>query len=116
DRGPGGGVAGVGDGHIAGEAADDLLVEDLGDQTHAAVRARDALDVHGHDPGRLLAAVLQAIEAEVRESGRFREPRNADDAAHPSLPSDAGLLRNIPRAAPRQGWRSHRHAISPGMR
>ena len=46
------------------------LVEDLGDEAHVLVDD-DAVAVADRDPGRLLAAVLERVQAEVRELGDF---------------------------------------------
>ena len=59
-----------------------LLVEDLGDEAEVA-QGRDVAALAGRDPGRLLAAVLERVEAEVGEprdvvSGRV-------DAEHAAL-------------------------------
>ena len=78
----GGGVAGVADRDVAGEPARIGVVEVLGDEPHAAVRAGVALPVHRHDPGALLPPVLQGVEAEVGEPGRVGDAGDADDAAH----------------------------------
>ena len=64
----GGRVADVADRHVALERLQLLLVEDLGDQARVAHR-RDVAALAGGDPGRLLAAVLQRVEAEVGEAG-----------------------------------------------
>ena len=63
-----------------GSAFERAFVEGLGDVPH---RARDAhlLAVGGGDAGALLAAMLQRIEAEIRQVGRFGMPEDAKDAA-----------------------------------
>jgi hypothetical protein len=65
--GSGGGVARVADRDLAGEPAELLLAEDLRDEAHVA-KSGDAALVGDRDPGRLLAAVLQGEEPEVREA------------------------------------------------
>ncbi len=77
-------VAGVADGGGALGALEHALGEDVGHQAHAAVRAGDAGLVHRDDAGRLLAAVLQRVQAQIREPRRVRMVRNADNAAHRS--------------------------------
>ena len=57
------------DGEVAGERAQRLLVEDLRDEAQVALGHDVPADVGGRDAGRLLAAVLQCEEREVRESG-----------------------------------------------
>ena len=63
-----------------GSAASVSLVERVG---HVAHRARDAhlLAVGGGDAGALLAAVLERVEAEIREVGGFGMAEDAEDAA-----------------------------------
>ena len=81
-RRAGGGVARVADRHLAGEAAELLLAEDLGDEAHVAKSGDTAL-VRDRDPGRLLAAVLQREEPEVREARDVAVGSvDAEDAAH----------------------------------
>ena len=70
----GGRVAGVPYRHVARQARHHLLAEDVGDEAHAAVRARRARAVHGDDARRLLAAVLQAVQAEVDLADRVGNP------------------------------------------
>ena len=64
--GAGRGVARVADGEVALERGQRGLVEDLGDQAHVLVD-QDLAAVADRDAGRLLAAVLQGVEAEVGE-------------------------------------------------
>ena len=64
----GGRVAHVADRHVALQRPQLLLVEDLGDESRVAHRG-DVAALAGRDPGRLLAAVLQRVEAEVGEAG-----------------------------------------------
>ena len=74
-------VAGVADGHVAGEAAERPLVEDVGDQAHV-LDDRDRPAVGHGDAGRLLAAVLQGVEPEVGQVGdRLAGGVHAEDAA-----------------------------------
>ena len=64
----GGRVAHVADRHVALQRPQLLLVEDLGDEA-AVAQGGDVAALAGGDPGRLLAAVLQRVEAEVGEAG-----------------------------------------------
>ena len=64
----GGRVADVADRHVALERLQLLLVEDLGDEAGVAQRG-DVAALAGGDPGRLLAAMLKRVEAEVGEPG-----------------------------------------------
>ena len=65
-------------GDVAAELAEDLFVEDGAKQAHLFVRA-DRAAVGGGDARRLLAAVLQRVEREVREAScvatRSKDPR-----------------------------------------
>ena len=80
-RGPGCRVAHVPEGHLALERAQLLLVEHLRDEAEVA-DGHDVAGVGGRDPGRLLAAVLQREQREVREPGDVRLGRvHAEDAA-----------------------------------
>src|SRR6185436_5224241 len=56
------------------------LVERIGHVAHRAGRAH-ALPVGGDDAGAFLAAVLQRVQAEVGEVGRFGVAEDAEDAA-----------------------------------
>jgi hypothetical protein len=76
----GGRVAGVADGRAPGQAGQGLLVEDVGDQAHADVAAQ-AL-VAGDQPGGLLAAVLQGVQAQVGQVGGLVVTMDAEDATH----------------------------------
>ena len=68
-RGAGRGVAGVADREVAAQAAQGRLVEDLADQPEVLVD--DHRGAVGHrDAGRLLAAVLQGVQAEI---GQLRD-------------------------------------------
>src|SRR2546430_3959539 len=110
---------GVPDGDVARKLAQDLLVEHVGDEPHSAVGACDALTVHSDDPGRLLAAVLQAVQAQVGDAGSVGNSGDADDAAHlvVSLPCDGGWRRNIPHAVgPRGAPRERRAAAAVPIR
>jgi hypothetical protein len=76
------GVAGVADRELAVEPAELLLREDLRDEAELSQDGQPAVLRHG-DPRRLLAAVLQRVQAEVRQ------PRDitagcpySEDAAH----------------------------------
>ena len=67
----GGGVARVPDGQRARESREDVAGEEIGDQSHALVKF-DPLTVRGGDARRLLAAMLQRVQAQVGELGGFR--------------------------------------------
>jgi len=58
------------DGKVPAQGLEMGLVEDLGDQAHVLVD-QDLRAVADSDAGRLLAAVLQRIEAEVGELGHL---------------------------------------------
>ena len=67
---------------VAVEAAEVLLVEDLRHEAHVAQR-REPARVGDGDARRLLAAVLQREEAEVRDARDVALRRaDAEDAAH----------------------------------
>ena len=67
---------------LAAQAAQLLLVEDLGDEAEVAQDGEAAL-VGDRDPRRLLAAVLEREEPEVGEAGDVALGRvDAEDAAH----------------------------------
>ncbi len=75
-------VAGVADRDLTGERLQLLLVEHLGDEPHVAEH-RQATALRDGDPGRLLPAVLQREEGEVREPRHIAVDRaDAEDAAH----------------------------------
>ena len=83
----GGRVARVADRELAVQAGQVLLVEHLRDEAEVAQR-REAAVLGDGDPGRLLAAVLERVQAEVGE------PRDvaaggvdAEDAAHQRRPT-----------------------------
>ncbi len=58
------------DGDIAVQLPEDLLVEDAREQAHLPV-ADDRAAVGDGDPGGLLAAVLQGVQAEVSNAGHI---------------------------------------------
>ena len=75
-------VARVPDRDLAGQRLQLLLVEDLGHEPHVAEHGEPAALGDG-DPGRLLAAVLQREEGEVREPRHIALDRpDSEDAAH----------------------------------
>ena len=90
-----GGVAAVADGDVADEAGERRLVEDLGDQAHVLVD-EDLAAVADGDAGRLLATVLERVQAEVRELGDVLA--RGPDAEHA-----AGVLRSLVLGVERQG-------------
>jgi hypothetical protein len=76
----GGGVAGVADGHLAGQLGENVVGEDLRDQAHA-LDVGQMLAVGGGDAGRLLAAMLQGVEAEIGLAGGVGMAVDGDYAA-----------------------------------
>ncbi len=69
------------DGQVAVQGVQVALVEDLRDQAHVLVD-EDLVAVADRDAGRLLAAVLQGVQAEVGELGDlFTGGPDAEDAA-----------------------------------
>src|SRR6202035_1414125 len=76
----GGAVARVPDGDVALETVDDLLVEHLRDEPHLLADANLAA-VADRDTGGLLSAMLQRVQAEIRQVGdvlaRVEHPENA---------------------------------------
>src|SRR4051812_5208723 len=80
--GPGRRVAHVTDRHVADERAQRLLVEDLVDQPEVALGQDVAAAVGRGDARRLLPAVLEGVQREVREAGDVVLGRiDAEDAA-----------------------------------
>ena len=65
---PRGRVAGVADGEVAGQRGQAPVVEHVGDESHVLVDHDGLAVAHGHT-GRLLATVLQGVQAEVGEVG-----------------------------------------------
>jgi hypothetical protein len=76
----GGRIAGVADGHVAREFAQDFGVENLGDQAHAFVVV-ELIAFTGDDPGAFLAAMLQGVEAVIGEFRGVWMAKDAEDAA-----------------------------------
>ena len=77
----GGGVAVVAERDVAPQAADDVgLVEVVADEAEAALGMEMAA-VEGDDAGRLLAAVLQGVQAERGERRGVLVAEDAEDAA-----------------------------------
>ena len=76
------------DRHVTGQPGEHAFTEDIGHESHAAVRARHTSPIHRDHASRFLAPVLQAVEPEVRDARSVGDARYADDAAHPviSLP------------------------------
>ena len=80
------------DGEVAVERGETALVEHLGDEAHV-LDDGDELAVAHRDAGRLLAPVLQGVEAEVGEVGhRLPGGVDAEDAARVA---DLGLHRAL---------------------
>jgi hypothetical protein len=77
----------VADRQLAAEAREVLLVEHLRDEAEIAQGGQPALFRYG-DPGRLLAAVLERVQAEVREPRDITAwSADPEDAAHQPLPT-----------------------------
>ena len=106
------------DRHLAAQAVQLLLVEDLRDETEIAERGQAPV-LGDRDAGRLLAAVLQREEAEVRESRDVALGGvDAEDAAHqrtipistspfePSLSTSSGAQARIAAPPCRSSGRS----------
>ena len=89
----GGRVADVADRHVARQRPQLLLVEDLGDEAGVAHR-RDVAALAGGDAGRLLAAVLQRVEAEVGEAGDV--VAGCVYAEHPAFVARAVAVDRVP--------------------
>ena len=78
---PGGRVAGVADGQVPVEGGEGAVVEDVRDQTLSFTTVIESAVADGH-AGRLLAPVLQGVEAEVGQVGhRLARGVDAEDAA-----------------------------------
>ncbi len=82
-------VPDVADGRPAREAGEPRAVEDVGDVAHLALDV-DLAAVERGDPGRLLAAVLEGVEAEVREIGGVVRVADAEDTALIREPAPVG--------------------------
>ena len=67
-------------GDVADQRVERGLVEDLADQAHVLVD-EDLLVVTDGDAGRLLTAVLEGVEPEVRDVPIFAGRPDAEDAA-----------------------------------
>src|SRR5439155_21747546 len=71
----------VSDGLAAVERVDRLAIEDLADQSQALVQV-ELRTIAGGDPGRLLAAMLQRVQAQVSEpADRLTGGEDTDHAA-----------------------------------
>jgi hypothetical protein len=80
----------VADRHVAAQRAQLLLVEDLVDEPLVAHR-HDVAVFGRRDPGGLLAAMLERVEREVRQSGDVMPGRGyAEDAALVARPIPIG--------------------------
>ena len=78
--GAGGGVADVSDGDVAGEFAEDVFFEDVGDKTEAGVGVDD-IAVGGGDAGGFLATVLEGVETVVAAFDGVSGSGDAEDSA-----------------------------------
>jgi hypothetical protein len=83
----------VADRHVAVERSQLLLVEDLRDETGVS-QSRDVTALAGGDPRRLLAAVLQRVEREVRQARDVVTRR--EYAKNPALITRAVAVRKRP--------------------
>src|SRR5207237_9053593 len=82
DGGPVCRIARMADRHVAGQRGEPALREHFGNESHAAMRAGDTGAVDCHDARRLLAAMLQTIEAEVGDARCVGNAGYADNATH----------------------------------
>src|SRR5262249_44038637 len=67
----------VADGGASGQSAKALLLKDVVDVPHPALDAQRRA-VRGDYPGRLLAAVLKRVQAEIGQARRFIVAENAE--------------------------------------
>jgi hypothetical protein len=75
------GIADMADRHDAGQALDHLATgEGIADEAEAALGMETAA-VEGDDAGSLLAAMLEGVEAEGRDSGGLGVAEDAEHAA-----------------------------------
>ena len=82
----GGRIAHMADGRHAGQALDHLAAgEVVADEAQPAL-GMEALAVERDDAGRLLAAVLQGVQAERGDGGGVRMAEDAEDAAFLAQP------------------------------
>ncbi len=80
-RRAGGGIARVGDGHVADEVVQDFgVVENLRHEAHAMMLVKLAV-VTGDDAGAFLSAMLERVKAVVGKFGGIRMAENAEHAA-----------------------------------
>ena len=107
----GGAVARVADGDVAVEVVERLLVEDLGHQPHLLDHVH-LVAVADPDARRLLAAVLERVQPEVREVGdvlaRVVDPEEAALLLHPLV-----AQRDWARGAPGRGHPRGAHGTAP---
>ena len=94
----GGRVADVADRAIAGKPGQDALVEDVVDEAHPPLEPQ-LLAVPRGDARRLLAAVLEGVEAHVREVRRLGVAEDAEEAA---LVVEAVVVRSLAGEGRRQ--------------
>src|SRR5579885_962017 len=74
-------IADMADSRFAWQAFDRRgLGKMVADEPQAALGI-EAVAIEGNDPRRLLASVLQSVEAEVRDSGGIRMAKDAEDSA-----------------------------------
>src|ERR1051325_3699208 len=74
------GIARMPDGHRANQVVQNIAIESLRNQSHAAVHA-ELLAIRGDDAGALLAAVLERVKAVVSQFCGIRMTVNAEHAA-----------------------------------
>ena len=91
---------------VALQPRERLLVEDLAHQPQPLVQ-REPRAIAGGDPGRLLAAMLQRVQADVGEA-RHRVARGVD-ADHAALLARAVGIEDGQVLGGRVPWRVRRH-------
>src|SRR5215510_10425244 len=75
---PGSRITHMADGRALGQPGEALFLEDVVDVPHPALEAQQRA-VGGDYTGRLLAAVLQRVQAEIGQARRFLMAENAED-------------------------------------
>ena len=68
------------DGAVAGQALEPLTAEHVGDPAHRLLHL-EVMAVGGGDAGRLLAAMLERVEAEIDDVGGLDVIPDAEQAA-----------------------------------
>src|SRR5436305_6895448 len=95
----------------AGEPGDHVLLEDVGDVTHAALQMELPAVPRDH-AGALLAAMLERVEPQVGQIGRVVTAVDTEDSTHGF---DSVLLKKNgrPRTASPPGSRSLQRKVRP---